>query len=146
MDCENLDLLGFAVSGYGFRDVIGADWIAREQPTLMAWAADLARRAAAVLVLGTPEADAEGRLFNSLLLFGRDGARPGQHRKINVLKVGCESWSSPGESAAENTAQGRAERTAPSMVKSTAIAGSPRCAHGSACRARRRCARCSRTH
>ena len=88
-----------AVSGYGFRDRIGTDWIVREQAGLQAWAADLARATSTVLVLGAPEAAADGRLHNSLLVFGTDGALAGRHRKINVLRLGAESWSSPGESA-----------------------------------------------
>ena len=44
------------VSGYGFRDLIGTDWIAARQPALIAWAGDLARQASAFLLLGTPEA------------------------------------------------------------------------------------------
>lgn len=84
-----------AVSGYGFRDIIGTDWIAREQAALFAWATALARRASASLLLGTPEAD--GCLFNSLILFGPRGERIGRHRKIMVLKVGSESWSTAGD-------------------------------------------------
>lgn len=89
-----------AVSGYGFRDVVGIDWIARQQATLLAWAASLARKAGAFLLLGAPEADAAGSaLFNSLFLFAPDGTRRDCHHKINVLKVGAESWSTPGDRA-----------------------------------------------
>lgn len=83
------------VSGYGFRDAIGTDWIAQDQAGLFAWAGDLARQASVFLLLGTPEADV--RLFNSQILFGPDGARLGHHRKIMVLKVGSESWSTAGD-------------------------------------------------
>ncbi len=82
------------LSGYGFRDIIGTDWIAEDQAARTAWAQDLARQASVFLLLGTPEAD--GRLFNSLILFGPDGTRIGHHRKIMVLKVGSESWSTAG--------------------------------------------------
>lgn len=82
------------VSGYGFRDVIGTDWIAEGQAARTAWAQDLARKASVFLLLGTPEAD--GHLFNSLVLFAPDGTRIGHHRKIMVLKVGSESWSTAG--------------------------------------------------
>lgn len=84
------------VSGYGFRDLIGTDWIARDQPALFDWAAALARRAAASLMLGTPEA-ADRELFNSMVVFAPDGTRIGQHRKVNALKVGSESWSTAGD-------------------------------------------------
>lgn len=87
-----------AVSGYGFRDIVGVDWIARDQPALFAWAGALARETGASLVLGTPEAAPESaRLFNSMILFAPDGSIAGRHRKINALRVGAESWSTPGE-------------------------------------------------
>ncbi len=87
-----------ATSGYGFRDLIGTGWIARDQPALFAWAGDLARRASTSLLLGTPEASPNGdELFNSLILFASDGTRTGHHRKINTLRVGSESWSQPGD-------------------------------------------------
>lgn len=87
-----------AISGYGFRDIIGTDWIARDQPVLFDWAGDLARRASTSLLLGTPEASPDGtELFNSLILFTADGTRVGHHRKINTLRVGSESWSQPGD-------------------------------------------------
>jgi predicted amidohydrolase len=86
-----------AISGYGFRDLIGTDWIQRQQGALLAWAADLARQSSVFLILGIPEAD--GQLFNSMIVFAPDGARIGHHRKIMVLKVGSESWSTAGDSA-----------------------------------------------
>lgn len=88
-----------AVSGYGFRDVIGTDWIAADQAALAAWAGGVARRAGASLVLGLPEAGPDGGLFNAMALFAPDGAPLGRHRKVNVLRTGSESWSSPGDGA-----------------------------------------------
>ena len=96
-----------AVSGYGFRDLVGTDWIARGQPALFAWAGALARATAASLVLGTPEADPEGTtLFNSMILFAPDGSITGRHRKINALRVGSESWSTPGDQTTALTVDG----------------------------------------
>lgn len=96
-----------AVSGYGFRDAIGTDWIARDQAALFDWAGALARRSSAFLLLGTPEAMPGDRtLFNSMILFAPDGTRRGHHRKINVLKVGSESWSVPGDRATAVTVDG----------------------------------------
>jgi predicted amidohydrolase len=92
------------VSGYGFRDAIGTDWIARDQPALLAWAGDLARQTSVSLLLGAPEAD--GRLFNSLILFARDGSRRGHHRKVMALKVGSESWSTAGDRGTVVTVDG----------------------------------------
>ena len=89
-----------AVSGYGFRDLIGTDWIARDQAVLFDWAGALAHRASTFLLLGAPEAQTgDAKLFNSMILFAPDGSRLGHHRKINVLKVGSESWSMPGDRA-----------------------------------------------
>lgn len=85
------------VSGYGFRDRIGTAWIAEQQAARLEWAAHLAQRAGgASLVLGQPEADGDG-LFNSVIVFAPDGGVIGRHRKIAVLRVGSESWSSPGD-------------------------------------------------
>lgn len=92
------------VSGYGFRDTIGTNWIARDQAALFAWAADVARQASVSLLLGTPEAD--GRLFNSQILFAPDGSRVGHHRKIMVLRVGSESWSTAGDLSTVVTVDG----------------------------------------
>src|SRR5262245_53656561 len=94
-----------ALSGYGFRDVIGTEWIARGQAARLAWAGGLARRVSAFLVIGMPEADGD-RLFNSMILFAPDGGRLGHHRKINVLKVGSESWSVPGGRATALAVEG----------------------------------------
>jgi len=87
-----------AVSGYGFRDLIGTGWIASGQSVLFAWAGALARETGASLVLGTPEAAAENdALYNSMVLFAPDGSLNGRHRKINALRMGSESWSTPGD-------------------------------------------------
>lgn len=89
-----------ALSGYGFRDLVGTAWIAQEQADLLAWASGLSRRTSTYLLLGMPEAsESDARLFNSLLVFAPDGSIVGRHRKIAVLKVGAESWSSPGDRA-----------------------------------------------
>lgn len=93
-----------ALSGYGFRDVVGSEWIARDQASLLVWAGTLARQASVFLLLGTPEAD--GSLFNSLILFDPDGTRVGHHRKIMVLKAGSESWSTAGDHATVLTIDG----------------------------------------
>ncbi len=85
-----------AVSGYGFRDLVGTGWIAEGQAELFAWAGALARDTSATLVLSTPEATPYA-LFNSMIVFAPDGAVTGRHRKINALRVGSESWSTPGD-------------------------------------------------
>lgn len=85
-----------AICGYGFRDLSGTGWIAAAQAELFAWAGALARDTGATLVLGTPEATPDA-LFNSMIAFAPDGAVTGRHRKINALRVGSESWSTPGD-------------------------------------------------
>lgn len=86
------------MSGYGFRDLIGTDWIAPGQAALFAWASALARETGASLVLGTPQAVPEkGALFNSMVVFAPDGSVTGQHHKVNALRMGSESWSTPGD-------------------------------------------------
>jgi predicted amidohydrolase len=84
------------VSGYGFRDLIGTGWIAEQQTARRDWLAQLARRAGATLVVGQPEADGN-TLFNCLAVAGPDGSTIGRHRKIAVLRVGAESWSTAGD-------------------------------------------------
>ncbi|CAN5876260.1 hypothetical protein BH11PSE3_BH11PSE3_27170 [soil metagenome] len=122
-----------AISGYGFRDLIGTEWIARDQAALFAWAAGLARQCPASLLLGTPEAppDSDGALFNSLILFAPDGVRMGHHRKINALKAGSESWSTAGDRATVLAIEGIgrvglficADMFSPRLVDQTAAQG-----------------------
>lgn len=121
-----------AVSGYGFRDLIGTDWIARDQPALFAWAGALARESKASLVLGTPEAAPEdGKLFNSMVLFAPNGSVVGRHRKVNALRMGSESWSTPGDRASVFTIEGVgrvgffvcADMYSPRLVDETAAQG-----------------------
>ena len=96
-----------AVSGYGFRDLVGTGWIGSGQSALFAWSSTLARETQASLVLGTPEAAPEkDALFNSMILFGTDGSVVGRHRKINALRVGSESWSTPGDRPTVLTVEG----------------------------------------
>jgi len=96
-----------AVSGYGFRDLVGTGWIASGQSALFAWAGARARETQASLVLGTPEAAPEkDALFNSMILFGTDGSITGRHRKVNALRVGSESWSTPGDRPTVLTVEG----------------------------------------
>lgn len=87
-----------AVSGYGFRDRIGTDWIERDQAAMLRRISGVALEAGIFLVLGMPFAEG-GSLFNGMAVFAPDGREIGRHRKINVLRVGAESWSMPGDRA-----------------------------------------------
>lgn len=86
-----------ALSGYGFRDTVGTDWIALQAPEHEGWAAALAREIAASVVVGMPEAGEDGLLFNTMTLFDATGRLAGRHRKINALRAGSESWSTGGD-------------------------------------------------
>lgn len=86
------------VCGYTFADRIGTGWI---HPQPDGWVRGLCRLAARrrlTLFLSHPERDPRsGRLYNSLFAITPDGAVAGRHRKVNTLRVGSESWSTPGE-------------------------------------------------
>lgn len=89
-----------AVCGYTFADQIGTDWI---EPQPDAWMAHMCRLAAQrrlTLFLSYPERDHRTKqLHNSLFVITPDGTIAGAHRKINALRVGSESWSTPGTEA-----------------------------------------------
>jgi predicted amidohydrolase len=91
----------FCVTGFAFHERIGTDWI---EPQPDAWMRDVARLAARLGVtvfLSVPERDrATDRLHNSVFVIGGDGAILGRHRKVNTLRVGSESWSTPGDQVA----------------------------------------------
>ncbi|MEM8711659.1 MAG: carbon-nitrogen hydrolase family protein [Planctomycetota bacterium] len=84
-------------SGYAFSDLIGIDWI---QPPPDDWLRGFLRIVMGhhtTVLVGLPERDPEtGLLHNAMLAIGQDGEILGRHRKIRTLKVGSESWSSPG--------------------------------------------------
>lgn len=90
-----------AVCGYTFADRIGTEWI---EPQPDAWMRELCRLAArdgVTLFLSHPEQDHRTRrLHNSLFVITPEGRLSGTHRKINTLRTGSESWSTPGTDAA----------------------------------------------
>jgi predicted amidohydrolase len=96
-----------AVCGYSFNELIGTDWI-KVQPD--AWVSTLCCKTAEQnlsLVLSHPERDPRsGKLFNSVLIIA-NGVIVGRHYKINALREGSESWSSPGEQVQPITLPGR---------------------------------------
>jgi predicted amidohydrolase len=90
-----------AVCGYTFTDRIGTDWITPQPDPWMLTVCRLAARHRVTLFLSHPERDRRTRLLhNSLFVIGPDGAMIGAHRKINTLRVGSESWSTPGTQVA----------------------------------------------
>jgi predicted amidohydrolase len=88
------------VCGYTFMDQIGTDWILPQPDPWMNGLCELIARLNVTVFLSHPERDEQsGLLHNSVFVIGPDGAILGRHRKINALKIGSESWSTPGVSA-----------------------------------------------
>ena len=89
------------ICGYAFTDQIGTDWILSQPDP---WMIDFCRLVAQLQVtvfLSHPERDRQTtKLHNSVFVIAANGAILGRHRKINTLRVGAESWSSPGGQAA----------------------------------------------
>jgi predicted amidohydrolase len=86
------------VCGYTFADRIGTGWILPQPDGWVQGLCRLAARRCLTLFLSHPERDPRsGRLYNSLFVITPDGALGGRHRKVNTLRVGSESWSTPGE-------------------------------------------------
>lgn len=89
-----------AVSGYTFADRTGTDWILPQPDPWMTALTGLIGRLKTTVFLSHPERDERtGLLFNSVFVIGPAGGILGRHRKINTLKKGSESWSSPGVEA-----------------------------------------------
>lgn len=89
-----------AVCGYGFVDRIGTDWIVPQPDEWMGQMGRLVSRLHMTLFLSHPEQDQRTKqLHNSLFVITPTGTLGGAHRKINSLRVGSESWSTPGTEA-----------------------------------------------
>jgi predicted amidohydrolase len=85
-------------TGYTFADRIGTKWILPPPDPWMSHLCQLAARLRVTLFLSHPERDSGSqKLHNSLFVITSNGTIVGKHRKINTLRVGSESWSSPGE-------------------------------------------------
>jgi 5-aminopentanamidase len=86
------------ISGYQFADLIGTDWILPQPDPWMASLCRLAARLRVAVFLSHPERDRQtGKLYNTVFVISADGTIVGKHRKINPLRGGAESWSSPGQ-------------------------------------------------
>lgn len=85
------------VCGYSFTDRIGTDWIMPQPDPWMKKMGRLAASLRVTLFLSHPEQDPRtGMLHNSLFVLTEKSALAGLHRKIHTLRVGSESWSTPG--------------------------------------------------
>ncbi|MBI3245845.1 MAG: carbon-nitrogen hydrolase family protein [Deltaproteobacteria bacterium] len=88
------------ICGYAFAEQIGTEWIAPQPDLWMREFCQLIARLHVTVFLSHPERDQEtAKLHNSVFMIGADGVILGKHRKINTLRVGAESWSSPGKYA-----------------------------------------------
>jgi 5-aminopentanamidase len=86
------------ISGYEFADLIGTEWILPQPDLWMTHLCQLAARLRVANFLSHPERDREtDKLYNTVFVISADGTIVGKHRKINTLRGGAESWSSPGE-------------------------------------------------
>jgi 5-aminopentanamidase len=87
-----------SISGYTFADEIGTEWIVPQPDPWMKDVCRLAARLNVTVFLSVPERDPHTqKLHNSVCIIAQDGTLTGCHRKVNTLKVGSESWSTPGE-------------------------------------------------
>jgi predicted amidohydrolase len=88
------------VCGYAFANRIGTDWILPQPDSWMSEFCRLVAQLRVTVFLSHPERDAQStKLHNSVFVISENGEILGKHRKINTLRVGSESWSSPGELA-----------------------------------------------
>ncbi len=87
-----------SITGYTFADAIGTDWIVPQPDPWMKEVGKLTARLNVTVFLSVPERDHHTqKLHNSVCVIAPDGTLIGCHRKINTLRVGSESWSTPGE-------------------------------------------------
>src|SRR3982750_1819705 len=88
------------IPGYTFANRIGTEWIVPQPDAWMMRMGRLAVRVRMTGFLSYPERDSfSNKLYNTVFVITPDGTLAGAHRKINTLRVGSESWSSPGEDA-----------------------------------------------
>jgi predicted amidohydrolase len=86
------------ICGYSFADTIGTEWILPQPDPWMTRFCQLVAQLHVTVFLSHPERDRlSSKLHNTVFVIASDGAILGKHRKINTLRTGSESWSSPGE-------------------------------------------------
>ena len=89
------------ICGYAFADEIGVEWILPQPDSWMKEFCQLVARLNVTVFLSHPERDPQtAKLHNSIFVIAANGVILGKHRKINTLRVGAESWSSPGDQVA----------------------------------------------
>jgi len=100
LGAEWITLPELIICGYSFADIIGTEWILPQPDPWMVGFCKLVAQLRATVFLSHPERDHQtDKLYNTVFVIDPDGKILGKHRKINALKVGSESWSTPGEVA-----------------------------------------------
>ena len=85
------------VPGYRFAPLLETEWIDEQPDVWLRRLAEVSAEFGVVSFVSHPERDrGSGRLFNSLLVIGRDGRLLGRQRKLRPTPA-SESWASPGE-------------------------------------------------
>lgn len=98
---EWITLPELIICGYSFAETIGTEWILPQPDPWMTGFCQLVAKLQVTVFLSHPERDHQSnKLYNTVFVIAPDGTILGKHRKINTLRVGSESWSTPGEEAA----------------------------------------------
>lgn len=86
-----------AETGYGFVKKIGTDWIENFPDDWVRKLSVIARNNGVALFIGLAEKDGvTGKLYNSVVVIGRDGVIQGTYRKHRVNGP-AEKWATPGQ-------------------------------------------------
>ncbi|MGH8055879.1 MAG: carbon-nitrogen hydrolase family protein [Candidatus Entotheonellia bacterium] len=89
------------ICGYDFADQIGTEWILPQPDPWMTHLCQLIAQRGVTVFLSHPERDRQSdKLHNTVFVIAADGTIAGKHRKINTLRIGSESWSTPGDQVA----------------------------------------------
>ena len=73
--------------------------LAQPNPWMVGFCQLVAQLGVTVFSLASGTRSSTDKLYNTVFVVDPDGNILGKHRKINALKVGSESWSTPGEVA-----------------------------------------------
>jgi predicted amidohydrolase len=85
------------VPGYHFAPLLGTEWIGAQPDSWMRRLCELSAEVGVVSFVSHPERDrANGRLFNSLFVIGRNGRLLGRQRKLHPTPI-SEGWASGGD-------------------------------------------------
>src|SRR5690349_1914206 len=88
------------ICGYSFVETLGTEWILPQPDAWMKGFCEFVATLQVTVFLSHPERDPQSnKMYNTVFVIAPDGTILGKHRKINALRVGSESWSTPGEEA-----------------------------------------------